>query len=180
MVKAMKQLGVACVLTIAVVGSAACRDEAKPQAGASPVATSQSSSGPSAAPQPRMRSLKVADKVAENDGAPSPAQADPAPTVLGNNSNPNNSNPAPAPTVLGNNSSVSQSSSGVANRQVVNLRTAPRNVHVRQDGGGNSQVLNVDATGGNITQRQSGSGNFQSMNVGITDNLPARSSASKP
>ena len=106
-----------------------------------------------------MRALKIAD----SDGAPAAAQVEPA-----------------APTVLGRNSNVTQSSTGTANQQVVNIRPAPKNVHVRQDGGGNTQILNVEATGGNVTQRQSGSGNFQSMNIGLTDNPPVPSVTSKP
>ena len=155
----MKRTGAALVLLIAVMGSGACRDQSQPAVSAQQAASPSAASGPAAAPQPRMRSLKVAD----GDGAPPAAQIEPS-----------------APSVLGRNSNVTQSSTGAANQQVVNVRSAPRNVHVRQEGGSNTQILNVEAAGGNVTQRQSGSGNFQSMNIGLTDNPPVPSVPSKP
>ena len=157
----MKRTGAALVLLIAVMGSGACRDQSQPAVSAQQTASPPASaaSGPAAAPQPRMRSLKVAD----SDGAPPAAQIDPS-----------------VPSVLGRNSNIPQSPAGAANQQAGNVRSAPRNVHVRQEGGSNTQILNVEATGGNVTQRQSGSGNFQSMNIGLTDNPLVPSVPSKP
>ena len=159
MVNGMKRTGAALVLLIALTGTGACRDESKPAVSVQQDASSPTASGPAAAPQPRMRSLKVGD----SDGAPPAAQVDPSvPSVLGRNSNP------------------TQSATGATNQQPVNVRSVPRNVHMRQDGGSNTQILNVEATGGSVTQRQSGSGNFQSMNIGLTDNPPVPSAPSKP
>jgi hypothetical protein len=122
--------GIAVIMTVMVVGDAACRDEVRIQ-----------SSGPAAsgaivvASQPRMRSLRVAD----SDGAPPLVQADAAPTV-------NGSNQAQVLNVRASTRSISQRQDSGGNTQILNIDATGGSVTQRQTGSGNFQSMNIGIT----------------------------------